>query len=144
MCSIPSYCPGQHFAGSDKYYLRRTVAVWTKSTVKKNRTLDEFKAFAESQTGWSLNDCDGPRWSLIENRWEAARERILTRYNVLKEQISRNNRRKKRRHKQKHDDHEARFITFGLVLFTVGGALAKKESAVPAVLSKQKQLALCP
>src|SRR5438046_757520 len=34
------------------------------------------------------------------------------------------------------------FITFGLVLFTVGGALAKKESAVPAVLSKQKQLAL--
>jgi len=33
-------------------------------------------------------------------------------------------------------------ITFGLVLFTVGGALAKKESAVPAVLSKQKQLAL--
>src|SRR5436305_3976638 len=33
-------------------------------------------------------------------------------------------------------------ITFGLVLFTVGGALAKKESAVPAALSKQKQLAL--
>src|SRR5213595_2376452 len=33
-------------------------------------------------------------------------------------------------------------ITFGLVLFTVGGALAKKESAVPATLSKQKQLAL--
>src|SRR5437660_3183139 len=33
-------------------------------------------------------------------------------------------------------------ISFGLVLFTVGGALAKKESAVPATLSKQKQLAL--
>src|ERR1700747_2409991 len=33
-------------------------------------------------------------------------------------------------------------ITLGLVLFTVGGALAKKESAVPTVLSKQKQLAL--
>src|SRR5213594_3689027 len=33
-------------------------------------------------------------------------------------------------------------ISFGLVLFTVGGALAKKESAVPAALSKQKQLAL--
>src|ERR1700747_2018273 len=33
-------------------------------------------------------------------------------------------------------------ITLGLVLFTVGGALGKKESAVPTVLSKQKQLAL--
>src|SRR6266536_854732 len=33
-------------------------------------------------------------------------------------------------------------ISFGLVLFTVSGALAKKESAVPSVLSKQKQLAL--
>src|SRR6058998_2355031 len=33
-------------------------------------------------------------------------------------------------------------IAFGLVLFTVDGALAKKESAVPIALSKQKQLAL--
>src|SRR5213594_2228838 len=33
-------------------------------------------------------------------------------------------------------------ISFGLVLFTVGGALAKKESAVPSALNKQKQLAL--
>ncbi|PYK11031.1 MAG: hypothetical protein DME65_08270 [Verrucomicrobia bacterium] len=33
-------------------------------------------------------------------------------------------------------------ITFGFVLFAVSGALAKKESAVPAALSKQKQLAL--
>ena len=33
-------------------------------------------------------------------------------------------------------------ITLALVLFTVGGALARKESAVPAMLSKQKQLAL--
>jgi hypothetical protein len=33
-------------------------------------------------------------------------------------------------------------IAFGLVLFTVSGALGKKESAVPSALSKQKQLAL--
>src|SRR5881396_1131748 len=33
-------------------------------------------------------------------------------------------------------------IAFGLVLFTVDGALAKKESAIPIALSKQKQLAL--
>ena len=33
-------------------------------------------------------------------------------------------------------------ITFGLILFTVSGVLAKKESAVPTTLSKQKQLAL--
>src|ERR1044072_3984218 len=33
-------------------------------------------------------------------------------------------------------------IAFGLILFTVSGALGKKESAVPSVLSKQKQLAL--
>src|SRR5580704_12802220 len=33
-------------------------------------------------------------------------------------------------------------ITLALVLFTVAGALARKESAVPAMLSKQKQLAL--
>jgi S1-C subfamily serine protease len=34
------------------------------------------------------------------------------------------------------------FIIFGIVLVTVSGALAKKESAVPTALSKQKQLAL--
>ncbi len=33
-------------------------------------------------------------------------------------------------------------IAFGLILFTVSGALGKKESALPSVLSKQKQLAL--
>ena len=33
-------------------------------------------------------------------------------------------------------------IAFGLILFTVSGALGKKESAVPSALSKQKQLAL--
>ncbi len=33
-------------------------------------------------------------------------------------------------------------IAFGLILFTASGALAKKESAVSSVLSKQKQLAL--
>jgi S1-C subfamily serine protease len=33
-------------------------------------------------------------------------------------------------------------IAFGLILFTVSGALGKKESAVTSVLSKQKQLAL--
>jgi hypothetical protein len=34
------------------------------------------------------------------------------------------------------------FITFGIVLLTVTGVLAKKESAVPAPMSTQKQLAL--
>jgi len=34
------------------------------------------------------------------------------------------------------------FIAFGLILFTVSGALGKKESAVPSALNKQKQLAL--
>jgi S1-C subfamily serine protease len=34
------------------------------------------------------------------------------------------------------------FIAFGLVLVAVSGALAKKESAVPSALNKQKQLAL--
>jgi S1-C subfamily serine protease len=34
------------------------------------------------------------------------------------------------------------FITFGIVLLAVSGALAKKESTVPSALSKQKQLAL--
>ena len=34
------------------------------------------------------------------------------------------------------------FIAFGLILFTVSGALGKKQPAVPSVLSKQKQLAL--
>src|ERR1700746_3478253 len=33
-------------------------------------------------------------------------------------------------------------IAFGLILFTVSGALGKKESAAPSALSKQKQLAL--
>src|SRR5437588_8625225 len=33
-------------------------------------------------------------------------------------------------------------IAFGLILFTVSGALGKKQPAVPSVLSKQKQLAL--
>src|SRR6188768_3680177 len=33
-------------------------------------------------------------------------------------------------------------ITFGIALVAVSGALAKKESAVPSALSKQKQLAL--
>lgn len=33
-------------------------------------------------------------------------------------------------------------IAFGLILFTVSGALGKKESAVPSALNKQKQLAL--
>jgi len=33
-------------------------------------------------------------------------------------------------------------IAFALILFTVTGALAKKESAVPSALNKQKQLAL--
>src|SRR6188472_4829893 len=35
-----------------------------------------------------------------------------------------------------------RLITLGIVLVAVSGALAKKESAVPSALSKQKQLAL--
>src|SRR2546423_14926868 len=34
------------------------------------------------------------------------------------------------------------FIAFGLILFTVSGALGKKQPAVLSVLSKQKQLAL--
>jgi PDZ domain len=34
------------------------------------------------------------------------------------------------------------FIAFGLILFTVSGALGKKESTVPSALNKQKQLAL--
>ncbi len=33
-------------------------------------------------------------------------------------------------------------IAFGLILFTVSGALAKKDSSVPSALNKQKQLAL--
>jgi hypothetical protein len=33
-------------------------------------------------------------------------------------------------------------IAFGLILFTVSGALGKKESTVPSALNKQKQLAL--
>ncbi len=33
-------------------------------------------------------------------------------------------------------------IAFGLILFTVSGALGKKESAVPSALNKKKQLAL--
>src|SRR6185437_12509927 len=33
-------------------------------------------------------------------------------------------------------------IAFGLILFTVTGALAKKESAVPSALNKQKLLSL--
>jgi len=33
-------------------------------------------------------------------------------------------------------------ITFGIILFAVSGALGKKETAVPAALNKQKQLAL--
>src|SRR5438128_6636353 len=38
--------------------------------------------------------------------------------------------------------HKRLFVTFGLVLVTVSGTLAKKEPAVPTPLSKQKQLAL--
>jgi S1-C subfamily serine protease len=34
------------------------------------------------------------------------------------------------------------FVTFGIVLVAISGALAKKESAVPSALSKQRQLAL--
>src|SRR5436309_10250009 len=38
--------------------------------------------------------------------------------------------------------HKRLFVTFGLVLVTVSGTLAKKEPGVPTPLSKQKQLAL--
>ena len=112
---------------------------------KKIRTLDELsEAFAQAPERLVIRMIgDGPPLVLDRNKVEAARERIKTRYNVLKEQnLEESPRRASQPQRIKTKMRRHSFITFSIVLVAVSGALAKKEPAIPTTATKPKQVAL--